>query len=125
MAGVAGAAAEPGQYGGTGQRVLVQAPGADEPARWHYGAYAGDVPVPGATCSERVRTLLTALPRYACNATWPGLAPDPVAAAAWPFLFNNGISRAIEFQYRVNKNRELLASDQQRPGQTWLKDDWW
>ena len=110
---------------GTGQRVLVQAPGADAPAHWHYGAYAGDVPVPGATCSERVRTLLAALPRYPCNAIWPGQAPDPIEAATWPFLFNEGISRDIEFQHRVNENRELLASDQQRPGQTRLKDDWW
>ena len=110
---------------GTGQRVLVQVPGADAPAHWHYGAYAGDVPVLGATCSERVRTLLAALPRYACNAIWPGHAPDPIEAARWPFLFNEGISRAIEFQHRVNENRELLASDQQRSGQTRLKDDWW
>ena len=110
---------------GTGQRVLVQGPGAGEPARWHYGAYAGDIAVPGATCSERVRGLLAALPRYARNPTAAGLAPEPLAAAEWPFLFNRGVGSSLEGMARVNGQRELLASDQQRPGQTKVNHDWY
>lgn len=100
---------------GTGQRVVVQSPGdTHKSACWHYGAYVGEIPVPGATCSERVRTLLAALPRYTRNATMPGLIPDPAAAADWPFLFNKRLSGFNDGVIRVNGHRELLFGNEQQ-----------
>lgn len=110
---------------GKSQRMLLQAPGADQPAYWHYGAYAGDVAVPGATCSERVRTLLACLPRYARDGVTPGLVADPAAAADWPFLFNIHVDSTLQGMARVNGHRELLNISQQQPGHTKLNDDWW
>ncbi|GAA4020318.1 hypothetical protein GCM10022408_37870 [Hymenobacter fastidiosus] len=111
-------------HAGTGQRVLVQPPGADTPAYWHYGTYAGDALVPGTTCSERLRTLLTHLPRYARNATEPGLLPDSAEAAAWPFLVNTGVGGFHQGNIRVNGHKELLTSGMQ-PGHTHVGNGWW
>lgn len=110
---------------GMGSRALVQAPGADRPAYWHYGAYAGDELVPGTTCSERLRTLLAHLPRYARNATEPGLPPAPAEAATWPFLVNTGVSSFMQGHSRVHWHKELLTGGMQRPGHTKLSGTWW
>ncbi|MBC6992233.1 hypothetical protein [Hymenobacter sp. BT491] len=106
------------------QRALLQPPGADQPARWRYGNYLGDEPLQGTQC-ERVRTLLGALPRYARDASTPPLPADPAAAEEWPFLFNKPVGGTFEGMSRVNGHRELLASDEQQPGDTKVNSYWW
>lgn len=91
------------------QRILVQPPGPDQPACWHYGSYRGDAPITGPH-TERLRTLLTALPRYACDITTAALAPTPAEAAAWPLLLNQRPGGSMEGMRRGQGHRELFLT---------------
>lgn len=90
------------------QRLLLQPPGAGRPACWHYGTYGGDLPVPGDSVGERLRTLLAALPRYARNATGLALPPALAEAATWPFLVNQRVGGSFEGMSRVQGHCELF-----------------
>lgn len=89
------------------QRVLLQPPGSQHPAYWHYGAYRGDAPI-GGSPAGRLRTLLAALPRYARDHSTVALAATPDDAGAWPFLLNQPPSSTMAGMGREQFNRELF-----------------
>lgn len=91
----------------TAQRVLLQPPGAQRPAYWHYGSYRGDAPIEGSP-AERLRTLLSALPRYARNFSTEVLTATPDEAGAWPFLLNQPPTSSMDGMGRAQFNRELF-----------------
>ena len=104
---------------GQTQRVLLQPPGGAQPACWNYGFYRGDVPLDGSHTGQ-LRTLLAALPRYACDITTPALAPTPEVAAAWPFLLNQRPGGSIEGMRREQIHRELFPGSQPEGEVYWL-----
>ena len=104
---------------GPAQRVLLQPPGANLPACWNYGAYRGDAPLDGPH-TKRLRTLLAALPRYACDIITPALAPTPEAAATWPLLLNQQPSGSIEGLRRGQVHQELFLISQPEGKAYWL-----
>ena len=104
---------------GQTQRVLLQPPGGARPACWNYGSYRGDVPIDGSHTGQ-LRTLLAALPRYACDITTPALAPTPEAAAEWPLLLNQRPGGSIEGMRREQVHRELFPGSQPEGEVYWL-----
>ena len=89
------------------QRVLLQPPGAQRAACWHYGTYRGDAPIEGSP-AERLLTLLAALPRYARDYSTEALAATPDEAGAWPFLLNQPPTSSMDGMGRAQFNRELF-----------------
>ena len=90
------------------QRVLLQPPGALRPACWNYGSYRGDAPIDGPY-TQRLRTLLAALPRYACDYSTPAVAATPDQATDWPLLLNQQPSGTIEGMRREQVHQELFS----------------
>lgn len=89
------------------QRALLQPPGVLRPACWSYGSYRGDAPIDGPY-TRRLRTLLAALPRYACDYSTPALAATPDHATEWPLLLNQRPSGTIEGMRRGQVHQELF-----------------
>jgi hypothetical protein len=90
------------------QRVLLQPPGGRGPACWHYGSYRGDVPIDGPY-TQRLRTLLEALPRYACDFSTPPVAATADQATGWPLLLNQRPGGTIEGMRRGQVHQELFS----------------
>ena len=81
------------------QRLLLQLPGAAQPAYWFHRTYRGDLPLPG-TQRARVLTLLASLPRYlpgASSAPEPASAPEEVNGLLlindYPLTWGQGMVR--------------------------------
>ncbi|AIZ65375.1 hypothetical protein PK28_17015 (plasmid) [Hymenobacter sp. DG25B] len=77
------------------------------------------MPIDGSH-TERLRTLLAALPRYACDITTPALAPTLAEAAAWPFLLNQRPSGHLEGMRREQGHRELFLNSRPEGEAYWL-----